>query len=839
MLSDKSGPMAIHPRNKRYKERILTAPYEICIERARYYTESFRESEGEHPALRAARAFAYTLGRMSIHILDEEEIVGNRTGKLVAAGIPVERGEVNTVLDFDLDLLLNRERQPFHISPEEKRELVESILPYWKGKTLRDRKNALMKENGLYFKPSMGPLSIHRRRKSLDMARIKEFASVPKKSMRYIFKLISELLYNNPALVMNVFDVQGHLILGHNNILREGFAGVRERAKAKLIEAENAGDAEGKAFLESVIICCDAVRDYAARFADKAEKMADESDDEKRSGELRAIAERCRRVPFHTPRDFREAVQALWLTEVGALIAYGMTGIFAVGRIDRYLYPFYAKDKAEGRISDDEVVQLLEELLIKFSSNLLILPYSGKNTGNELGSDSCAPTVGGLDPDGSDAVNELSHLVLDAFANIKSLGNSFMIRLSEKSPESFWRKALSTYRHTSGAALFSDETVIEALKTCGMSERDARDYGLIGCVEPTGEGNTFGCTSGNDISLAAALEMTLLNGRLHVMGRRIGPKTGDPRGFGTFDNFMDAFKRQVEFMVRSVVKAVNLKDSAYMEAFPSPYVSATISGCIENARDLTAGGALYNFGSVSARGMGTAVDSLAAVKRFVYDRKSISMERLLKMINTNFRNEEIERRRLAARGPKYGSDDDYADDIAREVVDHFCREVASHRCIRGGPFRPGFFSYGMHVYEGLILGATPNGRRAGEPVSNSFSPSNGSERKGPTAMLRSVSKSDHGLISNGCAVNIKLPPSMLEGEERLDKMVALVKGYFALGGMELSPNVVSNETLKDAQKHPENHIDLVVRVSGYSALFCDLGRPLQDEIINRTEFNRL
>ncbi|MFH2008127.1 MAG: pyruvate formate lyase family protein, partial [bacterium] len=352
-------------------------------------------------------------------------------------------------------------------------------------------------------------------------------------------------------------------------------------------------------------------------------------------------------------------------------------------------------------------------------------------------------------------------------------------------------------------------------------------------------GDTFGCTSGNDISFAAALEMTLLDGYLRIMGRHIGPRTGDPRHFRSFEEFLAAFRRQVIFMIDTVVKAVDLKDRAYWEGFPNPYVSLTLRGCVDRARDMTQGGADYNFSSISGRGLGTAVDSLAAIKHFVYDTGALSMDQLIALLETNFAGAEPTRVRLANRGPKYGCDDDYADAIARDVTAFFCREVASRQTIRGGPYRPSFFSYGMHVIEGMFLGATPNGRRAGEPVSNSFSPSNGSEREGPTAMLRSVAKIDHSLISNGCALNVKFLPSLFDGNERLDKMVALVKGFFAQGGMEMQPNVVSNETLRNAQQHPDQYRDLVVRVSGYSAYFTDLGKPLQDEIISRTEFGKL
>jgi formate C-acetyltransferase len=830
--------MPIHPRNQRYKDRVLTAPYEICLERARYYTESFQQTEGEHPAKRAALAFAHTLRQMTIYILDEERILGNRSSKLVAGVIPVERGDMNVVLDMDLDFLRHREPQPYRITAEEERELRDRILPYWRGKTLRDRKRQLWKENGLYLRAAVRPRHYLKMARAMDVGRMLELSKIPKVKPLYALRAFEELAYNNPAFATNVFDVQGHLILGLRNILKTGFAGVKKHA-ARRLASRPADDADGRAFLEAVMLSCDAIREFAGRVADEAERVAAAATDDARRRDLLETAAICRRVPFQPPRTFREAVQALWLTEVGGLIAYGMTAIFAIGRFDQYLYPYYAKDLAAGRITPAEARELIEELLIKLSYSLIVLPYAAKRTGSELGADSGAPTVGGVDARGRDAVNELSYIILDAFANVKGLGNTFTIRLSRQTPPAFWRQALAVYRSTSGAALFNDDLAVPALQNCGYALADARNYGVIGCVEPTGDGDTFACTSGNDLSLAAALEMTLLNGELRVMGKRIGPATGDPRQFATFAEFMDAFRRQVRRLIEIVALAVNLKDQAYREAFPNPYVSATLTGCVANARDMTQGGAKYNFASLSARGFGTTVDSLAAIKRYVYDERTISMSHLLGLLAGNFQGGEIVRAMLAAKAPKYGSDDDFADAIARDVAEFFCREVAAQRSIRGGPFRPSFFSYGMHLLDGLLVGATPDGRRSGEPVSNSFSPANGSERRGPTAMLRSVAKIDHRLISNGCAVNIKLLPSLFEGEERLDKMVALVKGFFAEGGMELQPNVVSNRMLRDAQAHPEKYRNLVVRVSGYAALFTDLGRPLQDEIIGRTEFGRI
>ncbi|MBN1946711.1 MAG: hypothetical protein JW797_13635 [Bradymonadales bacterium] len=827
--------MAIDPRNARYKELILGAPYAICIERARYVTQSYRRTEGRHPALRAALAFAHCCRNVTVAILDEERIAGNRTSKLVGCLLPVERGEINLVMELELDALTRRERQPYHIDPEDRRELLTEILPYWKGKTLRHRKNQLWKRHGLFFRPGLSPSSLVARARSLDLRRIQELTASPSRNPRYLIRGLTELLYNNIALVMNAFDTQGHLILGHRTVLGEGFVGVKERARQRLERAHREGDREAQAFLEGVLISCEAIRGLAGRFADLAARMAKNETDPVRREELVAMAERCRRVPYHPPTDFREAVQALWLTQVGGLLSYGQAAIFAVGRVDQTLYPYYQADRAAGCITPEEATAWIEELLLKLGSNLMVLPYLGKHTGNELGSDSCSPTIGGLTPQGESAVNELTHLWLDAYENVRATGNSFMIRLSKHNPPSYWRRVFDTFRVTSGAALFNDEVIVDALQRCGVTLEHARDYGLIGCVEPTGDGDTFGCTSGNDISFAAAMEMVMTRGRLRIMGRRIGPKTVDPCRIQTFEELLDAFEQQVVWMVETVATAVNLKDQAYQERLPNPFVSSTLVGCIENGRDMTQGSARYNFASISARGLGTAVDSLAAIEHHVFATRQLSMKELVGMLDTNFAGQEVWRQRLKNRSPVYGCDQPRADAIARRLVATFCALVSKQRSLRGGPFRPSFFSYGMHVFEGMLLGATPNGRKAGEPISNSFSPSNGSEREGPTAMLKSVASFDHRQITNGCALNVKLLPTFFATDSGRDKIMALVQTFFDAGGMEIQPNVVSDETLRAAQRNPEQYRDLVVRVSGYSAYFCDLGKPLQDEIISRVQ----
>jgi formate C-acetyltransferase len=416
------------------------------------------------------------------------------------------------------------------------------------------------------------------------------------------------------------------------------------------------------------------------------------------------------------------------------------------------------------------------------------------------------------------------------------MSNGANIRISSKTPTEFLVKVAEVFSVTSGPAIFNDEVVISALVGCGYSLEDARDYAIIGCVEPTSDGNTFGCTSGNDISLVGILEMVLTNGSIHIIGKKVGLETGNPKNFNSFGELIDAYKKQLAHCIEFAVKYVNIKDKVYAESFHNPYVSSTLLGCVENALDMTCGGAKYNFSSISGRGLGTVADSLAVIKKLVFEEKALTMNELIDAINNNYNGKENIRQLFLNRAPKYGNDNDFADNIAKDIAEMFCDEVSKHSTIRGGIFRPSFFSYGMHVVEGSFLGATPNGRRAGEAVSNSISPSNGVEMKGPTAILKSCSKINHRKISNGCALNLKLLPSFLRTEGGIKNLAFLIKTYFDLGGMEVQLNVVDNKVLRDAQKNPEKYKDLVVRVSGYSAYFVDLGKSIQDDIINRTEF---
>lgn len=840
-------------RAGRLKERFLSAPREIDIERARIYTEVFRRNEGAPPCTRAALALAETLRHMSIRIEDDELIVGVRTSCPLAGVIPVERGDFNTVMELELERLLSRERGAFHIRAEDRRELEKSILPYWRGRTARSGKVELWKKEGLYGHPTPGPASLVRLLRGAGIANLRKVARQVTggswSSLPHLPRMMSELAGLRPSLPLTVFDVQGHFVPGYGRVLETGFRGIARSASERLAELQQSDDgfarrehasdelARRRDFYEAAVICAEAVCEHSERYAKLASDMARGAVPE-RARELEGIASRCRAVPANPPSSFAEAVQSLWMSQVAITVSYGMSGVLSPGRVDQYLFPYYEADAASGRITRDGALELVEEYYLKLAGELIMLIEMGKDTASEVGVGSNTVTIGGLDREGNDAVNEVSYLLLDANDGLRALANNLSARVSRGSPPEFLARCCESYRSTSGLALFNDEMIVRELEADGFAEADARDYSIVGCVEPTSTGNTFACTAGNDISLAGVLEMALNEGRMLYTGRRVGAKTPGPAAFRSFEDVKAAYERQLRFNVARLVKAVELLDRAYADDFPSPLVSSTVAGCLESGRDVTRGGALYNYGSVTGRGLGTVADSLAAIRWAVYEEGLLDIRELMRHLRSNFRRAEALRQTLINKAPRYGNDDAAADEMAAWVSGVFADAVRSHSCGRGGFYRPGIFSYGVHVVDGLLLGATPDGRRSGEPVSNGVSPSNGRERNGPTAVMSSAARATSAPLSDGTSLNMRLSPGMLDSEERAGKLGQLVRGYFDLGGRHVQFNVVDTETLRDARDHPERHADLVVRVSGYCAYFTDLGRSIQDDIIARTTFKQ-
>ena len=843
------------PRIARLKDRLLRAPYEICLERAKQYTRVYKETEGLDPALRGALALKATCENQPVHIYADEWLVGNKTDVYLSPVIAPERGDSLRSLQLEMEVL-NEKGHPFKIKPEDRKVFLEEIVPYWEGKSLRDRKAANWTASGIIEPVHGNPLRTARQigemlrfakdtgRENLQlMASVKE--GQPQHPARALtaWKTRDELSKNNPNMAVYCYDVQGHLHLAVEKVVREGYLGIKERAQARLDELDDgAEDYEAsKVFLEAVMISMDAACTYAERLRALAAGEASNTSDPAEKERLSRIAETLEHAPARAARSFREGVQAVWFALMIGEIQYGMHDVLGIGRADQYLYPLFRKDADEGKLDAAEALELLEELNLKLTANVSLIPEIAAEANGTLGVSQHCVIIGGTDEAGNDVTNELSYLMIDAYERMHGAINQLSLRVHKGSPREYLARGVEVFRTASGHAFFNDEVIVPALVRNGIPIEDARDYNVVGCIETSAGGNCFPCPGGHEVVLPLVLYMTMTNGRLPVpiFGQKRSIKTGEPDSFRTFDDFMFAFKRQLKYNVEILVKAVEGKDKAYMEFLPSPYVSAMMDGCIESATDMTRGGARYDFTSLIGRGLATCVDSLLAIREFVFERRELSMSELVSACLADFKGAEDLRRRLAGTAPKYGMDDEESDSIAREIVRTFTEEAEKHTNVRGGRFRTGMYSYGNHVLDGFYIGATPDGRKRGEPISNGISPSNRiGEGNGLTAFMKSVASIDHGQLSGGVSLNVKLHPSYIESDEGVEKMAAMLATYFELGGMHVQPNVISDETLRAAQDDPEAYFDLVVKVAGYSAYFADLGRSIQDDIIDRHQFGQ-
>ncbi|MFO8017791.1 MAG: pyruvate formate lyase family protein [Promethearchaeia archaeon] len=833
---------SLHPKNKILKDQLLEAEHWICMERAKFYTESYKETEGEYPTIRSAKALRHTFNNMTVKIFPHELLVGNRSSKLIAPPIAPERGDMPFVIETMLPVL--KKRQGYHITKEHKTWLSKDIIPYWEDKSVRSQKVKRFEEAGLASQLSLGNGGIKRLRKAFGFKNITRLVIDPTASLwdkiKFIFKLPTWIKAIKNGTADNILgrgrciDTQAHIVPGHKNVLKKGFKGIKDEAQQRL---ETATTEEEKGFLQGVIIACEAIREFSLRFSELAKNMANTENNEERKEELGRIAELCKKVPWNPPESFYEAVQTMWFTQNAIIISYGAGSGITPGRVDQLLYPFYKKDIENDRITNKRALRLIEEFIIKINNNVVIWPNILGIRLNHLGSDIENITIGGVTPEGKDATNELSYLFIEAIKNTK-LATSASFRFSEKSPKQFKKSVIEIHKHTNSPALFNDEILIKALERDGYTTEAARDYCLVGCVEPSGNGDTFGATGGSKLYFPSILDLVLNRGKTTFFGTQDTEDTGDPTEFETFDEFMDVYYTQLEQIVDAVAEATILRDEIWANNYHKPLISCTIDGCIDNAKDATQGGSIYKFQAIGAGGLGTVVDSLAAIKKFVYDEKKVTMQELVNALHTNFKDKE-ELRQMLKNGAKFGNDNEYVDKIAVELTDKFCDMVSAKQLPNGGHFKPSFISYGLNVYEGALEPATPNGRKAGEPLSNSISPSNGAEQNGPTAALNSVAKIDHTKIGYGDSLNLRFPHFLVKDEKGREIFQSLMEGYFAKGGMHMQTITYGTEMLKDAQENPEQYEDLIVRVSGYAAYFTRLGKSIQDDIIERTEFSNL
>ena len=790
---------------------------------------------------------------LKIFISPDERLAGNATGKFLSCPLSVERGDFLRSLQFEMEVLPLKQR-PFTITDADKRAFYDEVVPYWDGRTVRDIKARAWEAGGLIrTAPGLrngiaAAVDAVRYGRYVGRAGLRAMAGAGLKArltprrLRTLHRLRYELARNNPTPAVLCFDVQGHLSLGVDTVVRRGMRAIIGDAKRRLKRLDREGGTPAqRAFLEAAILSLEAAINFAGRHADLADRMAGEAAAPAERARFLAIAAHCRRVPASRPRTFHEALQAAWLALVVGQIQYGTHEVFAVGRADQYLWPFYRADLAAGRLTRAGARALLQEWYLKLSQSAEPIPEAGMETNAVLGNSQRCVTIGGLDGAGRDATNDLSFAMLEAHDGMRGAINQLSVRVHPGTPPAFLRRAAEVFRRANGIAFYNDAAIVPALRADGMRAADARDWCVVGCIETSGQSDTHGCPGGHEIVLPSVLSLALTRGARPppAPGQMRGHDSGDPASFTTFDALVAGFRDQLAHQIRVLALATAGKDLAYKGALPAPYVSALMDGCIARATDITAGGARYDFTSVDVRGLAPLVDSLMAIRTMVYERRVVSLTELLRALDDDFAGHEALRARILKEAQKYGNGDPAADAMARDVIEWVHAEAVRYKNVRGGAFRVCFYSYGNHVIDGLMLGATPDGRRRGEPISNGVSPSNlAPPAAGPAGPLRAVASFPAEKVSSGVSLNMRFHPGFIATARGLDTFASLVKTYFDMGGMHLQPNVVSTETLRDAQAHPERHRDLIVKVSGYSAYFNDLGRAIQEDIIARAEFGR-
>ena len=780
-------------RIKKLRAKSLQIRPYITPERAKLLTEFYRQPSVYQYSIPVQRAlaFKYILENKEIFIDEGELIVGERGP---APKATPTYPEVTCHSLEDLDVLNNREKLPYRVDESTRRLYQEEIIPFWRGRAIRD----------IIFR-------------EMD----------PEWVAAYEAGVFTEFMEQRAP---------GHTVLG-DKIYRQGLLDFKKEIEATIARLDFLRDPEAYAKreeLKAMSICAEALMIYAQRHAQKAREMAAQESNPERRKELLQIAAICEHVPARAPRNFWEALQYYWFVHLGVIIEFNTWDSFNPGRLDQHLYPFYQQGLASGELTRERAKELLQAFWIKFN-NQPAPPKVGV-TAQESGTytDFALINTGGVKVDGSDAVNELSFLILDVVEEMRLVQPSSMVQISQKTPDAFLKRALKIIRTGFGQpSVFNTDAIIQELVRQGKSLEDARLGGASGCVEAGAFGKEAYILTGY-FNLTKVLEITLNNGLDPRTGRKIGLSTGDPASWRTFDDLYQAFERQLNYFVEIKIKGNNIIERLYAHYLPAPFLSLFIDDCLQRGRDYHNGGARYNTSYIQGVGIGTITDSLASIKYNVFDQKLVTMKELLAALEHNYEGYEELRQRFLNKTPKYGNDDDYADSITRQVFESYFRAVDGRPNTRGGAHRINLLPTTVHVYFGQVCQATPDGRRAGEPLSEGISPVQGADRHGPTAVIKSAAKIDH-LRTGGTLLNQKFTPSLLAEDEGLDKLAKLIRTYFRLDGHHVQFNVVTAKILREAQRHPEKYRDLIVRVAGYSDYFVDLPKKLQDEIIKRTE----
>lgn len=780
-------------RIQQLREQSLQAVYTISAERALLMTDFYKNhlAFGDSIPVQRAKSFQYVLENKFVCINDGELVVGER-GPAPKATPTYPEITVHSLQD--LEVLNSREKVWFRVDEATKKAFEDTIIPFWQGRSNRDKVMQAMTD---------------------------EWHDA------YSAGIFTEFMEQRAP---------GHTVAGYK-IFQKGMLDIIEDVEHSMQSLDFIGDPlafDKMEELKAMKIVANAIVLFAERHADKLEQLAASEKNEDRRKELVEMARICRRVPAHAPASFHEVLQHYWFIHLGVVTELNPWDSFNPGRLDQHLYPFYKAELEAGTLTRDQAVELLHSFWVKFNNHPSPPKIGVTAQESSTYTDFCLINLGGLKPNGTDAVNEMSYILLDVIEEMRLLQPSSMVQLSRLNPDQFIDRAVKITKTGFGQpSIFNTDAIVQELLNQGKSLEDARNGGASGCVESGAFGTESYILCGY-FNLPKILEVTLHNGFDPRTGKQIGLRTGDASSILSYEQLLEAFKKQVEHFVRIKITGNNVIEKIFMTHIPTPFLSLIIDDCVARGMDYIQGGSRYNTNYIQGVGLGTITDSLTALKTHVFEKNSITLASFVHALETNFENDEELHCQLLYKTPKYGNDDDLADSQLVDVFNIYYNAVMGHVSPRGAEYRINLLPTTCHVYFGSVMHASADGRRAGTPVSEGISPVQGADRNGPTSVVKSAAKIDH-LHTGGTLLNQKFSPSFFKDDSAIRKVSSLVRSYFRLDGHHIQFNVVNADTLRDAKKHPEKYQNLIVRVAGYSDYFNDLGPELQNEIIERTE----
>lgn len=780
-------------RVQRLKDRFLEAKPTITAERILLATEGYKKYAGDAIPIFRAEVFAYVMERIQVHIREDELIVGAMSSATRAALVFSEYQATDWLIS-EMDQFATRPRDKMYVSDQDKEQIIACLKDYWRGKSLFDEVGSLLPEDAAY--------ALEHELISVGTRRAPSTETVP----------------------------------NYRKLLAVGLEGIIQECQEKLatVRGENKELQEKVNFWKAGIIACRAVIRLAERYAQRADELADQEQDPKRQAELRTIAENCRTVPARSPQNFYQALQAIWFIHLAFHIETPAHAC-SFGRFDQITYPYLQKEEREGCLDRQAAQEVLEcfflkcNELIKIRDRWTATAFAGFPMWAIL-------MVGGQDIYGADATNEVSYMCLTAGEDVQTAQPVLAMRVHKGTPDPLMRQACKMIQ--AGLAtpgFFNDDVAIPIVLSKGGSREEALDWNIVGCTQPhPGGGGSDGTPDGGYVNLGKVLELVLHNGVDPATGKQVGLATGDPASFRQKEDIMAACKKQIEYFYQMIIKNFNIVQSAHMVRLPLIFASVVMDGCVENGKSVQEGGTKHNSVGLFATGPANVADSIVAIEDLVFKEKAMTLPELIAILDKNFQGEEPLRQRLLNNSAKVGNDDPYVDGIEREILGYCVDATQPYRDARGGRFDFTLMSQTMNVVQGAVVGALPDGRLAGEPVNDNASPMMGRDVNGPTATIRSIASLDQTRFWDGALFNLRFDPRGIEGEKGLKTIETVIKTYFQEGGQHIQINVVNDETLRDAQRHPERHRGLLVRVAGYMAYFTELDQVVQEAIINRT-----